>query len=97
MYDDSPDDAPKTRIGTPAYREEAISASAPPGRPDPDDRVTARGTVTKPMQAVRVVIWRGPDGVRIAPHGTTVSAISVEAMLVAMDPAADLLAWLTNK
>ena len=93
------DDVPKTRIGTPAYREEALTASAPPDPlvPEPDDRVTARGPVEKPMQAVRVVVWRGPNGVHIAPHGTTVSAISVDAMLVALDPAADLYAWLTNE
>jgi len=91
------EEVPKTRIGTPAYRESAISASSPPARPDADERVQTRGPVQKPMQAVRVVVWRGPDGVHIAPHGTTVSAISVEAMLVALDPSADLYAWLTNK
>lgn len=94
------DDVPKTRIGTPAYREEAISASSPPDPVPPpprDDRVTARGPVEKPMQAVRVVVWRGPNGVHIAPRGTTVSAISIDAMLVALDPGADLYAWLTNE
>jgi hypothetical protein len=51
----------------------------------------------KTSQAVRVVVWRTADGVHVAPAGTTVSAISVEALLVALDPGADLAAWLTNK
>jgi hypothetical protein len=48
-------------------------------------------------QAIRVVVWRGADGVHVAPYGTTVTAISVEAILVALDPAADLTAWLSGK
>jgi len=92
------DDATKTRIGTPIYREEALSRA--PAGPEPYDatrRIAARGPAQKPSQAVRVVVWRGPDGVHIAPHGTTVTAISVDALLVALDPSADLFAWLTNK
>jgi hypothetical protein len=46
---------------------------------------------------VRVVVWRGEGGVHIAPHGTTVTAISVDALLVALDPSADLSSWLSNK
>lgn len=78
----------RTRIGTPAYRE-----------PDPEPSVRAPVAVRglRPSQAVRVVVWRGPDGVHVAPHGTTVNAISVDAMLVALDPSADLSAWLANK
>ena len=48
-------------------------------------------------QAVRVIVWRAADGVHIAPHGTRVAAITVDAVLVALDPAADLTAWLTGK
>ncbi|WP_394849366.1 hypothetical protein LZC95_18210 [Pendulispora brunnea] len=62
-----------------------------------ESRIAARGPVQKPSQAVRVVVWRDPDGVHVAPHGTTVTAISVDALLVALDPSADLFAWLTNK
>ncbi len=48
-------------------------------------------------QAVRVVLWRGPDGVlRVAPQGTSVSAVTMEAVLVALEPDADLLAWLSH-
>jgi hypothetical protein len=101
-----------TRIGTPAYQESAQIASARPP-PIPAAGAPAAGApaasappaVVKPSpdassrtsQAVRVVVWRGADGVHVAPAGTTVAAISVEAMLVALDPGADLLAWLTNK
>jgi hypothetical protein len=77
-----------TRIGTPAYTESAQRASArPPGY----------GIPMRTSQAVRVVVWRAPDGVHVAPAGTTVTAISVEALLVALDPSADLAAWLSNK
>lgn len=78
----------RTRIGTPAYRE-----------PEPDPSVRAPIAVRglRPSQAVRVVVWRTADGVHVAPHGTVVNAISVDAMLVALDPSADLSAWLSNK
>jgi hypothetical protein len=62
-------------------------ASSPPPRP-----VAAAPVAT--TQAVRVVVWRTPDGVRVAPLGTAVPAPAVEAMLVALDPSADLTAWL---
>jgi hypothetical protein len=81
------DVADKTRIGTPAYRE--------PADPSVRQPIALRGIRTS--QAVRVVVWRGPDGVHVAPHGTTVTAISVDAMLVALDPSADLSAWLASK
>ena len=77
------DDDPKTRIGTPAYTDERVTA--------------VPGERAQPSQAVRVVVWRAADGVHVAPHGTTVSAISVDAMLVALDPSADLYAWLSGK
>ena len=46
------------------------------------------------VSANRITLWRDQDGVRVAPAGTTVAAISVDAMLVALDPTADLSAWL---
>ncbi len=48
-------------------------------------------------QAMRVVVWRSVDGVHVAPAGTRVSAITIDAMLVAIDPSADLAAWLSKK
>jgi hypothetical protein len=91
MGDDFDDDSQHTRIGTPAYREGAQRASARPAALPP---------VLAPLvmsQAVRVVVWRGADGVHVAPAGTQVAAIGVEAILVATDPLADLAAWLSNK
>jgi hypothetical protein len=87
--DDDLDDEQHTRIGTPAYRETAQRASAHPP--------TAPLAPLVMSQAVRVVVWRGADGVHVAPAGTQVAAIGVEAILVAMDPVADLAAWLSNK
>ncbi|HVJ92350.1 MAG TPA: hypothetical protein VM580_21265 [Labilithrix sp.] len=46
-------------------------------------------------QAVRVVVWRDANGVHVAPSGTVVSAITVDAILVALEPNADLTAWLS--
>jgi hypothetical protein len=82
------DDVQHTRIGSPAYRKDPERASS---RPVPPYAPLVMS------QAVRVVVWRGPDGVHVAPAGTQVSAIGVEAILVATDPVADLAAWLTNK
>jgi hypothetical protein len=89
--DDLEDPRDHTRIGTPAYREGAQRASARPA---------ALPAALPPLvmsQAVRVVVWRGADGVHVAPAGTQVAAIGVEAVLVALDPVADLAAWLSNK
>jgi hypothetical protein len=48
-------------------------------------------------QAVRVVVWRDASGVHVAPAGTVVTAITVDAVLVALDGAADLTAWLSQR
>jgi hypothetical protein len=85
------DDVQHTRIGTPAYREGAKRASA---RPAPMPETVAPLVMS---QAVRVIVWRGADGVHVAPAGSQVAAIGVEAVLVALDPVADLAAWLSNK
>lgn len=45
-------------------------------------------------QAVRVIVWKDAAGVHVAPQGTVVSAITVDAILVALDESADLSAWL---
>jgi hypothetical protein len=82
-------DAEKTRIGVPAYDAHAMAATETPA--------TARSPALRPAQAVRVVVWRAADGVHVAPQGTRVSAISVDAILVALDPSADLAAWLSTK
>jgi hypothetical protein len=90
LIDDLEDESQHTRIGTPAYRETAKKASARP------PAIVAVGPLVM-SQAVRVVVWREPDGVHVAPAGSQVAAIAVEAVLVALDPGADLAAWLSNK
>ena len=74
--------AERTRIGAAPYQEK--------------DDDTAEGPQFRASQAVRVVVWRDGDGeLRIAPFGTTVSAVTIEALLVAPGPDVDLLAWLS--
>jgi hypothetical protein len=70
---------------------EKVPASAPSARSESHDP----SIVT--TQAVRVVVWRDGNGVHVAPQGTVVSAITVDAVLVALDSNADLTAWLTQK
>ncbi len=84
----------QTRVGELAYQASAQMAPIDP--PEPDSRFAADPAL-RHSQAVRVVVWRGPDGVRVAPYGTTVNAIGVDAMLVALDPNADLATWLSRK
>ncbi|HEY2370361.1 MAG TPA: hypothetical protein VGH87_28390 [Polyangiaceae bacterium] len=72
----------RTRIGQPAYRP----SDPPPGQVAPFEA----------SQAVHVIVWRDGDGrLRVAPRGTTVSAVTIEALLVAPSPDVDLLAWLS--
>ena len=84
----------KTRIGVPAYEASAkmatVAAEAP-STPALED------TPLRPAQAIRVVVWRTSEGVRVAPQGTRVAAITVDALLVGLDPTADLVAWLSGK
>lgn len=92
LVGDNFDSDEKTRIGEPAYQqiaERLAEAEAP--------RPAREQTTLLASQAVRVVVWRGPDGVRVAPYGTTVNAIGVDAILVALDPNADLATWLSRK
>jgi hypothetical protein len=72
----------RTRIGQPAYR---------PSEPPPGQKVEFRAS-----QAVHVILWRDAEGhLRVAPRGTTVSAVTIEALLVAPNADVDLLAWLS--
>jgi hypothetical protein len=80
--DELPDYDDRTRVGAAPYEGDAR-------------RVIEPSTADmKPSQAVRVVVWRTPDGVHVAPAGTTVAAITIDALLVALDPNADLTSWL---
>ena len=91
--DDSPDE--KTRIGVPAY--EASARMATDVQSTPSLPMSPDETPLRAAQAIRVVVWRSSDGVHMAPHGTAVAAITVDAILVALDPSADLAAWLSGK
>lgn len=75
------------------------SGPVPPPSSRPVERSPLIGTPRAPnaSQAIRVVLWKDASGVHVAPVGTVVNAIGVEAMLVALDPTADLNAWLESK
>ena len=81
----------KTRIGVPAYEASAKMVTEVQSTPNLPE------ASLKSSQAIHVVVWRTPEGVRVAPHGTHVAAITVDAFLVALDPGADLAAWLSGK
>ncbi len=72
----------------------AARAAAGPMRPP---STTQHDPEIVTTQAVRVVVWRDASGVHVAPAGTVVSAITVDAVLVALDGAADLTAWLSHR
>jgi hypothetical protein len=91
-------DGERTRIGARAYVDAALQGAAIGGESrELTETAKHGGPDLQASQAIRVVVWRTPDGVRVAPAGTTVNAISVEAMLVALDPSADLAAWLKQR
>ena len=85
--------ATATAFAKPSAVKPGVSTApaAPSRAAEPHDP----GVVT--TQAVRVVLWRDGNGVHVAPAGTVVSAITVDAVLVALDSNADLTAWLTQK
>lgn len=72
--------------GTNPSQDPHLAPGPTPSRPGGPALVTS--------QAVRVVLWKDANGVHVAPQGTLVRAITVEALLVALDPSADLGAWL---
>ncbi len=73
----------RTRIGAAQYRADKTD----------EQRSTAK---IRPLQAVKVMLFRGADGaLRVAPAGSDVSAVAIEAMLVSLDPDVDLPSWLT--
>lgn len=78
----------------PPRAQVAIDHAPPSERPAP---ASSRPEERKPLattQAVRCVLWKDANGVHVAPQGTRVSAISVDVMVVALDPSADIRAWL---
>jgi hypothetical protein len=79
--------APKSEANVP------LSQPPPSGRSE-DRRTEDRRAPLATSQAVRVVLWKDANGVHVAPQGTRVSAITVDVMVVALDPSADIRAWL---
>jgi hypothetical protein len=73
----------------------ATSSVAPPAPRAPQS--TVHDPEIQTSQAVRVVVWRDGNGVHIAPAGTVVSSITIDAVLVVLEPTADLTAWLSQR
>jgi hypothetical protein len=91
----------KTTVGVVApsvTQQRAAPASLPPrAAPRATPSIVPHDDSIKTSQAIRVVVWRDANGVHVAPEGTVVSAIKIDAMLVALEPTADLTAWLSRK
>ena len=90
-----------TRVSAPAFTEEMPAAPAPPPTATrssvrPSTR-PSHAPGARPSQAMRVVVWQSSDGVHVGPPGTRVAAPTIDALLVALDPGADLAGWLTRK
>ena len=73
-----------------------LPASAPAPTPRPP-MPTVHDPGIQVSQAVRVVVWRDGTGVHVAPAGTVVSSITIDAVLVVLEPSADLTAWLSQR
>lgn len=69
--------------------------AAPPREGELPRPAAVPTTPVRVTQAAHVVLWHDAQGVHVAPAGTPVSAIRVEAILVAVDPTTDLTSWLT--
>lgn len=96
----------KTTVGGPpsgvvapsVTQQRAAPPSMPPrAAPRASPSIVPHDDSIKTSQAIRVVVWRDANGVHVAPEGTVVSAIKIDAMLVALEPTADLTAWLSRK
>jgi hypothetical protein len=85
----------KTAFAVPAAPPAAVAAALPPQARAPLS--TVHDPEIQTSQAVRVVVWRDGNGVHIAPAGTVVSSITIDAVLVVLEPTADLTAWLSQR
>ena len=78
----------------------ALPKARPPSISPPPARAplsTVHDPEIQTSQAVRVIVWRDGGGVHIAPAGTVVSSITIDAVLVVLEPSADLTAWLSQR
>ncbi|MDB4938638.1 MAG: Translation initiation factor 2 [Labilithrix sp.] len=94
------DDMDQINVGDRKTTAFAIPAAKPASIAPPPPRASI-AAVHDPgiqtSQAVRVVVWRDGTGVHIAPAGTVVSSITIDAVLVVLEPSADLTAWLSQR
>jgi len=81
----------KTAFAMPGARPASVPPAARP------TVATVHDPEIQTSQAVRVVVWRDGTGVHIAPAGTVVSSITIDAVLVVLEPSADLTAWLSQR
>lgn len=88
----SRDAEPATVEPTTGEHRSVVPPRAPSSAPRADAR--AARPALRTSQAVHVVLWQDAQGVHVAPSGTVVSAIAIEALIVPLDPNADLSAWL---
>jgi len=85
----------QTAFAVPMPAPEVPPVVLPSVRPAPLPAVHDPAIQT--TQAVRVVVWRDANGVHVAPAGTIVSAITIDAVLVVLEEGADLTAWLSQR
>jgi len=91
--DEMPPQSARTQVQEVERKTHVGQAPPPPRPPTP----TLHDPQIQTSQAIRVVVWRDASGVHIAPAGTVVSALTIDAVLVALDPTADLTAWLSHR
>jgi hypothetical protein len=89
-------DRKTTAFAAPLIIPLATASVAPPA-PSRGPQPTVHDPEIQTSQAVRVVVWRDGNGVHIAPAGTVVSSITIDAVLVVLEPTADLTAWLSQR
>jgi hypothetical protein len=77
-------------VALPSSMNIPVAVARPPMTPVHDPEIQT-------SQAVRVVVWRDGTGVHVAPAGTVVSSITIDAVLVVLEPSADLTAWLSQR
>ncbi len=82
-------------IEEPEEAARMTSVGAPPAARPP--AATVHDPKIQTSQAIRVVVWRDAHGVHIAPAGTVVTALTIDAVLVSLEPTADLTAWLSAR
>lgn len=74
-----------------------VAAPMSPMSPIRPPQSTVHDPAIQTSQAVRVVVWRDANGVHVAPAGTVVSSITIDAVLVVLEEGADLTAWLSQR